>query len=381
MPAPVPIQIQYGDTASLLGLASATGQAQYAQSNYQRQYNDYLQRMSLDQSFLNSEANRRQQDQEFRNQLDFNRNALQMKYASQDNANELQDAYHQAQLALKAKTSADYQNIDQEKVDAINRRLDAQISGQIGSARGRGSQAADLVPAEGPISGEGTGGYGIIQNTETGDATEDRNGKVTQANLDGLALRGPDAWSRINAAENPAQGEMVTRGIRRQLDMIRAAQDTLAPEDVNAMMAAVRGGTIKDDQLLDDMRQSRLKITKTPLSAVDRQGANLAAQAKGLQGVLDSNDPAQIAEAANAVLHAWGTYNAKTPENVQKATTALQTYVDRISTQARSLAPVANSSGTSMTGGNPVPVNSEAELLALPPGTYATMNGRLLRRP
>lgn len=358
--APQAVNIRYGSPTDLAMLAGQAGSAENAMNNYRTQYAGYLQRLGQDQSFLNDEANRRQNDSHFTQQLAVKQNEDQAHQAEVGQANELQDAYHQSLLAIK------------------NKAIDARQAAQRGvtSRPAVAAKPLDLVDANGnPYTSPVTKGTGIIQNTDTGEVTQDIGGQISDYNAEGNVLEGPGGRDRIAALD--AQAGPVGPNqppITRQQYM------------QNQRLAATRENLDIREQNVNSRQQTAIANRQAPMTIAQRDAAHKVADATALQGVLDSGDPAQIANTVNSELWRPAGGLVIKPDNansVAKGKQILASHVARLITESKALTqPTVNSNGATPTGGNPVPVTDEASFLALPPGTVVKFpDGRIGRRP
>ncbi len=370
--APQTINIRYGTPSNLLALAGQTGVAQNQMNNYQTQYGGYLRKLGLDQAFTEDELNRQATDAHFRSALEDRNSNEQAQLDAHAHAQDVNSALQQAMLDLKSKTAAGQQKIEQEKVDAMNARLDAQKSGAISSGRGRSGGAVDLVNPDGtPYVPPEKAGYGVIQNTDTGEVTQSMDGSVSDFNAEGNVLQGPsgrsmmeDMDTKANAANQPSAPPQ-TRQQYMQNQRLSAAKENLATRE-----AAIN---------------ARAANRQPPMTVAQRDAAHREADATALQGVLDSGDPAQITNTANSDLWRQGAmmFQPTNPTQVQKATAMLTSHVARLRTEAAALSkPITNSQGTTPMGGNVVTVQTPADAAKLPPGTiYMAPDGVIRRIP
>lgn len=357
--APQTINIRYGDPSSLLALAGQAGQAEGRMNDYRTQYNGYLQRLGADQSFLENEANRRQSDSHFQTQIALRQSEDAVRQDENAHASDLQDAHNQALLALKSK------------------EIDARQRAQKGvSARSAATKPLDLVDAEGnPYAAPQPQGYGVIQNTDTGEVTEDRGGQISDYNAEGNILQGPGATERLSAADanagvqGPNQPPM-TRQQFMQKQRLDATRENLDTRETNI-----------------NARQDKSIANRAAVqSPVARIGANNAAQAEThatmFDAVVSKGDPTEVVSVANGLDHT-AFFNPEKPVDVAKATAVVRAHASALHTQAAALQqPVTNSNGASLTGGNVVKVQTPADAARLPSGTvYMAPDGILRRIP
>lgn len=373
--APQPIDIRYGNPSDLMALAGATGQAQYGNEMYKQQYQGWLQRLSLDQSFLENELNRRQASSHFRQQMDAAAQDRQDRLAASEHASELTDAYHQSLLALKDKTAQGYQKIGQEKVDLGQERLDAQKNGSLTSGRGRGTQPIDLVPATGPIDQpQQDMSAGVVQNSD-GTTTEMYKGTPITYRTGDISNRD---WGRAEVDKQEAgKPKMVPRNVRNQMDMIEAERNNISVDDYNALRTAASGGMLKDDQMIDDLRQAKLKAPKPlPPTYEAKQDAKIAEILHQTQALANASDAQKIF---------WAKKDAGSGGMFMDDAEALAHFEAAKNNAEQILAfkrPITNSNGATPTGGNPVKVQTPDQARLLPSGTiFQTPDGRMMRVP
>lgn len=341
MPAPTPIVFRYGDPRDIANIGLAAGNAESARYHEQQQYQQYMQQQQLDAAFLRQIASQSAEDQWRRNEIQ----------ARPDSANALQSAAGYPDTGVETFRGDD---------PALMEKLLAQKAGKT-STKGLAATPVSLVPSEGSTGSSGGGasieGGGRKTEIYNGLMMQTQNGNTQLQNWGG---RGP-------------QADMVTPGVRAQLDYLRDMEGQIPPDRMNALMTAARSGGLKMDQLVDDARQA-VPTSSNRLSAEARGVDNHIAELSELKalGGLPPADQAQYARRK---------YNMQDPDiySDQDAIGALQSRARQLNAMTQ---PVSNSSGRTLTGGNPVPVSSPDEARRLPPGTYfKTPDGRVMKVP
>lgn len=354
--APRPIQIRYGDPSELGGLAAASGSAQYNlgerrytdqrnMQRYQMDYNDYQNRLSADTSFLNSEAQRQAEDTWRRNELDFRYNALN---SGTSTANMLQEA-------------GGYGGVRSFSNPA---RQVAQSAGTMSSGAGRAARPLNLVPAEGSIRQDE--GPSMRMITEDGTEYGQYRGGTPYTMASDISPEGREATHEAIRGIESGLPEMVTPGVRSQLDAVRALQGTMPSDQWNSLWAAAKSGQLDMNQVMTQGRQMMPSSGGGRRTAWTRDVEEFTSEYNEL-GVVQGFAPDQQLAYARRKLNLPPKNSFGEGYDDEEVMQRLQAYTQEMTAFSR---PVTNSSGGTPTGGNTVPITSDTEYRALPSGTW-----------
>lgn len=383
MPAPATIDIRYADPTTLASLAAAAGKAGFNMDRFQMARQDWQDRAQMDNQFLMNDANRRSAESSAAN-------ALAFRYADMNRSSADSDRAFGLQQAIAAdKSSRGWGNMGtREDIAAQNRAAQEQqlqetlAARRNGSARsGKPTQDMTLVPESGDTNVPYESTSSITPSGANGPPEPGRSVERYR----GRTLEYGDAGSRDaarQAADSAAtsQPQMVPRYVRSQLDAIEASG---LPEDKkNLYRIAARDGTLKMDQLLDDMRGSTPHVS-TARDLATKQAEKMNFDLNQIDNILNSRDlPDEVkADYARKKMGINPMFD-DTPdaEILQK----LQNYRQIIHTNiGAATKPVMNSGGRTPTGGNPVSINTQQDFNALPPGSWYTdaQTGHVGRKP
>lgn len=364
MPAPVPINIRYGNPQDIANLGLSAGSAAFSTTERRRAEDaaraDAALRMQLDAQLVQSDLNNRAEGLRQNNEINFRTNQADQ---NRDDAMAMQSA-------------AGYgDQLNSQAMEEITRRNAAKSIGNLTSTPGKATQPVQLVPAEGDVNAQNGQQMLVEHNPDgsTGDTyMSTPDGRVMK--VSGSDISFPSGGVR---AGQTAPGSMVTPQVRDQMDYVKALQGKIPGDQWNAMWIAAKSGQLKMDQLIDDSRQA---IPKPPnagrMDALERNQDRQAAEAAELDQVsrLSSKDQA---------LYARRKFNMQDPDIYSD-----QDALDALQSRSRQLAaivqPMTNSNGKSITGGNFVAGGKQLspdEARLLPPGTwFVDANGNKRQR-
>lgn len=379
MPAPVPIDIRYANPVDIARLAAASGQAGFNMDRFTAARQDYAQRAALDNAFLMNEFNRRSSEQQAANELSFRYSQSRQAQSNADRAFDLQRAIAEDRSGRGWANIGSREDIAAANRDAaLERTLAARRGGS--ATRGRSAQDMTLVPETGPVEApaeEATASISpssIYGPPEAGRTVERYRGQTIQ-------YGGDKSQAEARAGVSPKAG-MVPRYVRGQLDMIDASD---LPEDrKNMLRIAARGGQLKDDQLVDDIRGAAIR-SSTARDLATKKAEQMQYDIGEISTVLD--DP-RLPDDVKAMYGRKKLGISTLDEAMNEYTDAdilqkLRNQRQILQTNLASVKPITNSSGKTPTGGNPITITTQQEWNQLPSGTYYidSQSGRLGRKP
>lgn len=231
MPAPVPIQVQYGDIGLAAALALASGRQQYANQNRQRQ-------QAFDQNFLSQEFDRRAAwDRARLGQSDSPLMNLAARQASQDQAMQLQSALQRRREATPTAATA----VVAPVAASIGQRLPSRApSGMISGPGGTATVNEQGVQIQRQTPYHVSGGPGVMDNSQQ--------------------MLVPPSMPRVGGFSMGTPAPVQTPDtVQAQLDYLAALQGTMQPEQLAALRVAAQSGQLKMSQLINESQQMASK--------------------------------------------------------------------------------------------------------------------------
>jgi len=274
MPAAQPIRINYGDPVLLSQLAAGAGAAQARRRTSEQAYRLQLQQMASDASVNRAAvaANARRPDRPRFGQL------------PQTSPSMLSDAsgYSRPETFTNPGPQNAIQRFAMERQQQNggpgfmpSREIEQRAGGINPSVKAR-TGPISMVPATGTLS-SGNRSPSTITERDTGRTFTRFNEGTTVISGAGAAPGEAQQLREQDPRFAQSQQQMVTPQVRQQMDVVRAMEGALPPQQYEALLKAAESGQMKMGNMVDDLRQALPNQTSTRLTAVDRQDEKIQA--------------------------------------------------------------------------------------------------------